>query len=275
MRELVFLKLGGSLITDKTRPYTVRMDRLDALMGEIKSALAANAELQLLLGHGSGSFGHFAVKDHLEGLKWSTPSQTDKSGATDYWRGYAEVWYRAAELNHHVMEAMHRAGIPAMALQPSAMVKALDGSVAAWDLTSVRAALETALTPVIYGDIVVDAVRGSTVFSTEALMSHLAPELRPRRILLAGIEAGVWADYPKRKTALEQITPKSYAGVAGRVGESHGVDVTGGMKAKVEEMLELVGRMPGLSVQIFSGEQRGNIAQALAGARLGTILVSD
>ncbi len=275
MSELVFLKLGGSLITDKTRPYTVRIDRLDALMAELKSALSGNPDLRLLLGHGSGSFGHFAVKEHLQDLSHAGPDGGEESRAQAYWRGYAEVRFRAAELNQHVMDAMHRAEIPAIALQPSAMVRAADGAVAAWDLSTVRATLSTSLVPVIYGDIVLDSVRGSTVLSTEALMSHLAPVLRPRRILLAGLEAAVWADYPKRQTALKRITPSSYAGLAEKVGASHGTDVTGGMKAKVEDMLQLVQRTPGVMVQILSGEEPGNIRRALAGAELGTALVSD
>ena len=275
MRKLVFLKLGGSLITDKTRPYTVRLDRLEALTIEIKLALAGNQDLRLLLGHGSGSFGHFAVKDHLLGLPNPLGENEDTEGVAAYWRGYSEVRYRAAALNQHIMEALHLAGMPAISLQPSAMVKAADGAVSNWDLTTIHAALDSGLVPVIYGDIVFDSVRGSTVLSTEALMIHLAPRLRPERILLAGIEAAVWADFPERRHRIERITPSSFQGVAARVGGSHGTDVTGGMKAKVQEMLALVGRMPGLTVQILSGEEAGNVGRALAGAGLGTILASD
>jgi isopentenyl phosphate kinase len=275
MRELSFLKLGGSLITDKTRPYTVRLDKLKALMAEIASALAGSRDLRLLLGHGSGSFGHFAVMDHMLGHPNPVTAKGDAGAAAAYWRGYSEVRYRAAVLNQHVMDTLHEAGIPAISLQPSAMVQATDGAVSNWDLTSVHGALDSGLLPVIYGDIVFDATRGSTVLSTEALMIHLAPQLRPQRILLAGIEPAVWADFPERRHPIERITPSSFEGVAARVGGSHGTDVTGGMKAKVQEMLALVDRMPGLTVQILSGEQAGNVERALTGAKLGTVLASD
>jgi isopentenyl phosphate kinase len=42
-------------------------------------------------------------------------------------------------------------------------------------------------------------------------------------------------------------------------------DVTGGMRSKVETMLGLVGRLPGLEVRIVSGLRPGAIAAALAG----------
>lgn len=272
MRELVFLKLGGSLITDKTQRYAVRLDKLAELTREIKSALAAAPDLRLVLGHGSGSFGHYAVTDHMSGL---TSPFADAADAGAYWQGYSEVRYRAAQLNQYVMDALHAAGIPAIALQPSALVKAVNGAVASWDLSSLQAALDSSLVPVIYGDIVFDSVRGSVVLSTEALMIHLVPTLRPRRILLAGIEAAVWADYPTRDKPIASITPSSYATLVGKVGGSHGPDVTGGMKAKVEEMLALVKQTPGLTVQIFSGEQPGNVAGALAGGNPGTVLLGD
>ncbi len=275
MGELVFLKLGGSLITDKTRPYTVRADRLDALMVEIADAMSRNPQLRLLIGHGSGSFGHYAVKDHLRHLANPLVAGADGAASAKYWRGYAEVRYRAAQLNHYFMEAMYRAKIPAMALQPSAMVEASDGMIASWDLTALHGVLETSLVPVIYGDIVMDSVRASTVLSTEALMIHLVPELRPSRILLAGLEAAVWADYPARTNAIDKITPGSYRAISGSVGGSHGTDVTGGMKAKVEEMLSILETTPTLTVKIFSGEEPGNVAKALSGVPLGTTLVSD
>ncbi|MCX6065672.1 MAG: hypothetical protein NT121_07955, partial [Chloroflexi bacterium] len=63
MTELVFLKLGGSLITDKTLPYTPRLDKLADLASQIAAALSTR-QLSLVLGHGSGSFGHIAAKKY-------------------------------------------------------------------------------------------------------------------------------------------------------------------------------------------------------------------
>ena len=37
--EIIFLKLGGSLITDKDTPYPPRIDKLNELALEIKTAL--------------------------------------------------------------------------------------------------------------------------------------------------------------------------------------------------------------------------------------------
>jgi len=155
------------------------------------------------------------------------------------------------------------------------MVLAADGTISQWDLTSLRSAMAAGLTPVIFGDIVFDAARGSSVLSTEALMMHLAPLLRPSRILLAGLEAAVWKDYPSRNEPIERITPSGYPSLAAGLGASDGTDVTGGMRAKVEDMLALAAALPDISIHIFSGEIQGNVKAALAGSPLGTVISSD
>jgi isopentenyl phosphate kinase len=87
-----FLKLGVSLVTDKTRAYTARHERLARLASEVRQALDAAPDLRLVVGHGSGSFGHWAARPHGTRQGVHTPAQ---------WRGYAEV-AAAARLNRIV-----------------------------------------------------------------------------------------------------------------------------------------------------------------------------
>ncbi|HUI87527.1 MAG TPA: isopentenyl phosphate kinase [Anaerolineales bacterium] len=272
MAELVFLKLGGSLITDKTQPYTVRPEKLTALAKEIHSALSSTLNVHLVLGHGSGSFGHYAVKEHAPHL---LSPQFQEKWAEKERRGFAEVWYRASQLNRYVLEVLHEAGLAAMSIQPSASIVSKNGVIEHWELSPLESALQMGIVPVIYGDVAFDSLRGGAVLSTEALMFYLARHLQPKRILLAGLEAAVWADFPARRQRVEKVTPSSYKELANKVGASHGVDVTGGMKSKVEEMLSLVERVPDLNVQIFSGEELGNVRRVLTGEVLGTLIEGD
>ena len=283
MTELVFLKLGGSLITDKDKPFTARLDKLAELANEIASSWTSGR--RLVLGHGSGSFGHAAAKQAgtREGLSPTPLAPTGRSPhlqskwgepeGGNYWKGFAEVWYRASQLNRFVMESLHAAGLPALALAPVAAVTAREMKVAAWDLSPIRAALEAGLLPVVYGDVIFDEARGGTILSTEDLFAHLARELRPRRILLAGLEAGVWENFPARARLVGRINLKSYETMRARIGASSSVDVTGGMAAKVARMFDLIREVPGLTAQIFSAEEAGNLARALAGQQVGTELL--
>jgi isopentenyl phosphate kinase len=258
-----FLKLGGSLITDKTRPHTPRPDVLRRLASEVAAARRGSAGMRLLLGHGSGSFGHVPARRYQtrQGVR-----------SAQEWQGFVEVWREAAALNRLVVDAFSDAGLPAMAFPPSAGLTARDGLVETWNLAPLEAALQAGLLPVVYGDVVFDQERGGTIFSTEDLFDHLARRLRPGRILLAGLEAGVWADYPRCTELVAEITPENLAQIAPALGGSAGTDVTGGMLSKVQQSLTLAQAVPGLQVRIFSGEAHGMLERALAGEPVGTLI---
>lgn len=262
---LQFLKLGGSLITEKTRPHTLRPRVLARLVEEIAAARAMDPGLRLVVGHGSGSFGHVPAQKH--GTRQGVNTR-------EGWQGFVEVWREASALYQLVMEALSKAGIPAVGFPPSASVTANDGQVVTWNLDPLRAALKVNLIPVIHGDVIFDTTRGGTILSTEDLFAHLARHLRPRRILLAGMEAGVWADYPVCEKLIPEITPTNLSAVTS-LGGSTATDVTGGMASKVHQSLTLAQEIPGLEVLIFSGDTPGLIQRALLGESVGTSLLTS
>jgi isopentenyl phosphate kinase len=279
MKELVFLKLGGSLITDKTQPYTPRMDVMNNLAVQIETALRTRPGLRLVIGHGSGSFGHVPASEYRtrDGLPpRASPLTHRERDETEgsYWRGFAEVWYQASALNRFVMKALHDVHVRTISLSPLSNVIASNGQVSVWETTPLRMALSAGIVPVIHGDVAFDEVRGGTILSTEDLFVSLARALNPDRILLAGLEPAVWADFPLRTQKLSKITPDTFHAISAGVGKAAGADVTGGMESKVEQMLNLVEEIPGLTVQIFSGEAMGNLVKALTGETLGTLITA-
>jgi len=276
MKELVFLKLGGSLITDKTKPYTPLLDMMDDLALQIATTLQAQPNLRLVIGHGAGSFGHVAASEYKTRDGYPRPSplahRERDQNEENYWEGFAEVWYQASTLNRYVMKALHKANVRAISLPPSSSVIASEGKVSVWETTPIRMALSSRMVPVIFGDVVFDEIRGGTILSTEDLFMHLARALSPERILLAGLESAVWQDFPARTKKIEKITPDTFDQISAGIGKSEGADVTGGMESKVKQMLELIENNHELTIQIFSGTDPGNIVRALTGETLGTVI---
>lgn len=272
-QETIFLKLGGSLITDKDTPYTPRLDKLEDLAREIKTALDLRSDLTLILGHGSGSFGHTAAKKYgtRDGIK-DSPRRGEGREETDYWKGFAEVRFQAAELTRYVMQTLLEAGVSAIPFSPSASMVSTNRKVTAHNFTAIRKALDAHLLPVVHGDVAFDEALGGTILSTEDVFAFLAEHLPPTRILLAGIEAGVWADFPARTKLVKEIQLSDYEKMKAGIGGSASTDVTGGMKAKVEEMFALIQHNKGLTVQIFSAEESGLLTRALQGENVGTLL---
>ena len=228
MNNLVFLKLGGSLITDKNSPRTAREDLILRVCREISQTLYDDSQIKLLLGHGSGSFGHFSGKKHNTREGVSTPEE---------WQGFDEVRQDAAALNQLVMDGLNKANLPAVVFPPSGSVTAENRKITNWDHSPIFSAFDKNLLPVIYGDVVFDTELGGTILSTEELFLHLAGELKPGRILLAGIDQGVWEDYPACRKLIREINPANYPLILKNINSSGSPDVTGGMAAKVSQMV--------------------------------------
>ncbi len=62
IENLVIVKLGGSLITNKDIPESANIPKMKLLCREISQAISTDKALQLVLIHGGGSFGHFFAK---------------------------------------------------------------------------------------------------------------------------------------------------------------------------------------------------------------------
>ena len=263
MRELVFVKLGGSLITDKTKPFTARMEVISRLSKEIHEA-RLEGKLRLLVGHGGGSFPHVPAKKYQVQRGVINP---------ETYRGIAEVQDAASKLNRIVVESLINAGENAVSVQPSACALASEGRIVHFDVRPLKKMLSENLLPVPYGDVVVDLKRGCSILSTEMIFDYLARKLKPSRIILAGVTDGVFTSDPqisKQAQKISEITPGNFGSIKASLAGSHGIDVTGGMLHKVEILLGLA--EIGIPSSIINGLEEGGLKNALLGKKIGTLI---
>ncbi len=268
MNDLHFIKLGGSLITDKNRPLTPRPLVIQRLAREIAAARAALPHRQFLISHGSGSYGHVVGKRHR-----TRQGVDDAAG----WQGFAETGYIAGQLNRLVLAALLRAGLPVISFPPSSLATCQNGRIVRFRSDPIRTALERDLIPLVFGDVAFDETRGGTIVSTEEALAALAQDLTPIRLTLAGIVDGVFDADPLRHPRARRIPHlrlDELAALEEALGSSHGVDVTGGMAGKVREMAALIRQNPGLRVHLISGEIPGHLLRHLQNpdAPLGSTL---
>ena len=253
----VFLKLGGSLLTDKRQAETPRMDVIERLAAEIAQALRERPDLRLVLGHGSGSFGH--VYGRRYGTRHGVRSPEE-------WYGFAKTADAAARLNRIVVKALLDAGVPAWGVQPSVALRCVNGRIVAGPEETVATALERGLLPVVHGDVALDSEMGGTIASTEEIFEWLAGHFHPERLALAGEVDGIYTADPKidpSAALIEDIRPETLAAIEAGLGGSHGIDVTGGMVAKVRQALGMAAAHPGLEALVCSGLAPGAVYAVL------------
>jgi isopentenyl phosphate kinase len=262
-QKLVFVKLGGAAITDKLHARTVLPANINCLAQQIAQVHNEYPEMHIVLGHGSGSFGHFS------GQKYGT--RTGVKNSRD-WLGFAEVWEDARQLNELVLHAFLAAGLPVIAFPPSAWLITENRLPAAYFLEPIHHALQNKLIPVVNGDVIFDKSLGGTILSTEEVFSLLADELRPDQIVLASREPGVWQDFPANKKLALTLLPHEFLASTNSIHEASGMDVTGGMAKKVSIMMAILQRHPALKISITSGVDSNSVFDALTGKPSGTLL---
>ncbi len=222
----VVMKLGGSVITEKNRPETLDGPSLSAACDAVAGALADGAVDRLVLVHGGGSFGHHQASKH--GV--STVDGTHDAKAA------MEVHGAMTTLNRSVISRLHERGVSALPVRPlsvSARPEGVDGDLAL-PIRSTETLLEEGFVPVLHGDGVATAGAGVTVVSGDEIIVELAAELDARRV-------GVCSTVPGVLDADGDVIPTvdSFEAVADALGASDATDVSGGMAAKVRELLAL------------------------------------
>ena len=256
------LKLGGSLITDKSKQETLRRADLERLAKEIHEA-RSSGKFKLVVGHGGGGFPHRPAREYGTAKGFTS----EKSA-----KGIALAADAAARLNRIVVKALVDAGENAVSFQPSAMMVTEKTEISGGFYDSMQIALEKGILPVHYGDVGFDRAQGCCIISTEKILGFLAGKFPAKRIIIAGIEDGVWADFPQNTELIGEITHANFQKVKKSLKGSASVDVTGGMLTKVGQMLAQAKRN-GTETIIVNGAVPGRVRDALLGRKVrGTVI---
>ncbi len=210
------LKLGGSVITDKTDPETVDETNL----GRAADALAGRTDVVVV--HGGGSFGHHHADRH---------GVSTTAGTRDP-EGVRAIHGAMKRLDAAVVDALADVDVPALPVHPmSAAHRGTDGSLSL-PTGQVRAMLEEGFVPVLHGDGVVHAGEGVTVLSGDELVVALADALGADRVGVCSAVEGVYGD---DGAVIDRI--ETFDDAAGALGGSDATDVSGGMAGKVQRLL--------------------------------------
>ena len=229
MSDRVMLKIGGSVITDKSGDCAINRRQVSA----IAEAVAKNPVPGLVVVHGAGSCGHPEAKRfHL-----------DRGAAAGHAEGISITHNAVARLNGEVVAALQGQGVEAVGVHPLHVAFADCGRLVAFEERQLEKMVTLGMVPVIHGDVVMDQSRGACIVSGDQLVRYLAPLLTIGHVGLATDVPGVL----KGGVVVPEITPAS--GRSLQVGSSTFTDVTGGMRGKINELLELANA--GVGSEIF------------------------
>ena len=262
--ELVILKLGGSVVTRKEegRPE-VNKENLSRLSKEIAEAQKEKKFLVVVV-HGAGPFGHIPASEY---------NLNDGFKGSEQIKGFILTHQSMEKLNYLVVEELQKAGVNAVAFQPSSAGLLKMRKLSTFRTDIIQKLLSIGIVPVPYGDVLFDEKIGCAILSGDQLVPYLAEKLSADRIILTADVAGIFDSDPKKNkeaVLLKEITPKTVNKIK-KIGTSVGVDVTGGMEGKLSELMRLAKK--GIESEIIDGTKPGLLRRALLGEKgLGTII---
>ncbi|MCE8423968.1 MAG: isopentenyl phosphate kinase family protein [Candidatus Methanoperedens sp.] len=253
--NLIILKIGGSVITEKGSISRAREAEIDRISHEI-ATFRKDSDSRIILVHGAGSFGH------PQAMKYRLNDGFDAQGA---YLTHVSVKL----LNSRVMESLNNAGVNALPVHPMSACLLENGKLIDFQLGQIKVMIEKGIVPVLHGDVAMDRTKGASVLSGDRIIPYLALSLKASKI---GAGSDVDGVLDEKEAVIRKITPFSFMDLKKSIKGSGSTDVTGGMLGKVSELLELAGK--GVDSRIFNATKKGMVSRFLYGEDVGT-LISD
>ncbi len=256
MKSIIFIKLGGSVITDKKIPYKADTENIRRFAKELKAYKGG-----MVLAHGSGSFAHVSASKY-----------GGKKGYKSL-KGIAKVARDAMDINRIVMDILVEEGLPVISFRANSLMIALNGKLNKDLFDAAELALSQGLIPVFYGDVIWDKKWNSTIFSGEKILDYfckylLKKKYKIEKIIQASNTNGI---YDNNGNTIPIITKQNFVKIKKYVFNSENVDVTGGMLHKVINAMGVLDF--GISTNIINGNVKGELKKAINGKITGGTLI--
>ena len=165
------------------------------------------------------------------------------------------------------------AGLPVFPIQASAFAIQERGRLVDFSYAAIEGLVAQGLVPLLYGVPAVDRAQGCSILSGDVIATNVAARLGIPLLIHATLTDGVFeadpASHPEAQR-IARIDRSNWETVRNAVGTSAAIDVTGGMAAKIQALLDLA--QAGPRSRIVSAQIAGRITDAIQGRDVGTLV---
>ena len=258
--DLIVLKLGGSLLTDKSTAYKLKEDIIKAVAVEIKDCIDLGLIKSLVIVHGVGSFGHPPV------LKYNLHKGFRNN---DQLISMSKTQQLVNELRKAIAITFVEAGVPINLMHASSMIVGDKMMIVDHALTSLEGFLSLGMVPLIGGDMMYDTSMGFSVCSGDQLAVVLSRVLHAKQLLFATDVSGVFDKDPKSDEdaqLLREININEVEQLFSNQNETAKTDASGKMRGKILSLALIKDQIQeGLEVVILSMNKKGVLKSYLKG----------
>ncbi|KAA8922320.1 isopentenyl phosphate kinase [Thermoplasma sp.] len=244
---MIILKMGGSVITDKSTYRTAKPDAIRKIVG----VLSGLNDIVCIV-HGGGSFGHIKAREYgLPGPKTEMSSM-----------GYSIVHRDMEELDLMVINSMIELGMRPVSVPVSSL--RYEGR---FDYTPILRYIDAGFVPVSYGDVYIKDEHSYGIYSGDDIMADMAELLRPDMAIFLTDVDGIYDRDPKRNRDAVLLREISTSPEFDQVQN----DVTGGIGKKFESMMRMKKNVK-RGVYLINGNHPERIRDIGSGSFIGTVI---
>jgi isopentenyl phosphate kinase len=247
---MFIVKLGGSVITDKSKVCCFKKETMDKLSSQLKKA-----SKKFILVHGAGSFGHITAEEFKLNKGYVEGKQL---------MGFSLTHAQVQKLNNLVLESLHQTGIPAVSIPPHIVLRLDNHLPLSMNYKIFEDYLERGFVPLTYGDVVLDKKLGFSICSGDLMVELLSKYFKPRCAVFVIDVDGLYTSNPKKdKKAnfIGELTAKELDNIT-FLCDNH-ADVTRGMRGKIDTIKRIA--MSGVKTILVNGNVNNRVFYTLVG----------
>ncbi len=255
--EIILLKLGGSLLTDKNKPFSIREDVVRSVIQQI-----IDANKKIILIHGGGSFGHPLAK------KYNISTGIDSSISNQI-LGLTETHQSMNKFNSRIINLFLEQKYPALSIQASSIFIKDSQIISTYSIDIIETALDLNILPILYGDIILDKKGSFSIISGDTIIFELCENLNKysvSKVIFTMETDGLYIQDNDEKSILVTECNSNELDSLELAALGQKIDVTGGIRGKINAIKEIC--KYNIPVQIINGLENGNILKALKGQKI-------
>ena len=234
---MLIIKLGGSIITNKQKPLTVRYKTIHKIVKKLKTS-----KEKIIIVHGGGSFGHYwSVKYNMH----TKPMKYDN-------HGIAIVKNSMVKLNKIILDIFLENGFNPYIFHANSFIDN-HGIPITEKILELKEVSASGLIPITYGDVLWYRKKKSYILSGDKIMTILAKVIRPRLSIFVLNEDGIYSNFAEKKLIYKLNNEKPDIQMIN--------DATGGINRKYKEAKQIV--ESNLKVFFVNGNKPNRIIDAI------------
>ncbi|ABE54452.1 aspartate/glutamate/uridylate kinase [Shewanella denitrificans OS217] len=224
----LIIKFGGSIITDRESPYTLKRDMCNALIQKV-IALKQQSATPILLVLGGGAYGHPPV--HEYGLASARGNGTVSN------LQFSRLTTGLYKLMVDFMQISYENSLEMHPFQSSSLFMCQDGKVKSVFSEAIEKSLQFNDIPLLTGGSAYDTTLGQLVFGSDRIPELLTKMFKVSKCIFVSDVDGVYEHTGGKM--FDEITPELYPSLSDAIFATGRLDVTGSMKGKVDAAMRL------------------------------------